>query len=62
VAFNRAGMESSKGNEGHKVDPADVARDGLEALMAGKDHVVAGSTRNRPADHPRKADQPGGSR
>jgi hypothetical protein len=24
-----------------------VARDGFEALMAGKDHVVAGSTKNK---------------
>ncbi|MGH9271578.1 MAG: hypothetical protein ACRDZ2_09920 [Ilumatobacteraceae bacterium] len=27
--------------------PADVAHDGFEALMAGKDHVVAGAVRNR---------------
>ena len=45
--FERAGLEGSKIDEGHKDDPADVARDGFEALMAGKDHVVAGSTRNK---------------
>src|SRR5829696_9289429 len=45
--FERAGLEGSKIDEGHKGDPADVARDGFEALMAGKDHVVAGSARNR---------------
>jgi len=30
-----------------KDDPAEVAKDGFEALMAGKDHVVAGSAKNR---------------
>jgi short-subunit dehydrogenase len=30
-----------------KDDPADVARDGFEALMAGKDHVVAGAFKNK---------------
>ena len=45
--FERAGLEGSKIDEGHKDDAADVARDGFEALMAGKDHVVAGSARNR---------------
>jgi hypothetical protein len=32
---------------GHKDDPDEVAADGFEALMAGKDHVVAGSVKNR---------------
>ena len=45
--FDRAGMQGSKADEGHKDDPADVARDGFEALMAGEDHVVAGAARNR---------------
>ena len=45
--FERAGMQGSKADEGPKDDPAEVARDGFEALMAGKDHVVAGSVRNR---------------
>jgi uncharacterized protein len=44
--FDRAGMQGSKAAKGHKDDPADVARDGLEALFAGKDHVVAGAKRN----------------
>ncbi len=30
-----------------KDDPADVAEDAFDALMAGKDHVVAGSLNNR---------------
>jgi short-subunit dehydrogenase len=45
--FRRAGMQGSKADRGHKDDPADVARDAFEALMAGKDHVVAGAWRNR---------------
>ncbi len=30
-----------------KDDPAVVARAGFDALMAGKDHVVAGSLKNK---------------
>jgi uncharacterized protein len=45
--FDRAGMEDTKVATGHKDDPDDVAADGFEALMAGKDHVVAGSVKNR---------------
>ena len=45
--FARAGMEDTRLGQSKKDDPADVARDGFEALMAGKDHVVAGSPRNR---------------
>jgi short-subunit dehydrogenase len=45
--FERAGMEDTKLGQTKKDDPAAVARDGFEALMAGKDHVVAGSTKNR---------------
>src|SRR5215211_4334278 len=46
--FDRAGMNDTRvGQMKHKDDPADVARDGFEALMAGKDHVVAGSVKNR---------------
>ena len=45
--FERAGMQDTKVNTGPKDDPADVARDGFEAMMAGKDHVVAGSMRNK---------------
>jgi short-subunit dehydrogenase len=39
--FHRAGMEDTKVGTMSKSDPADVARQGFEALMAGRDHVVA---------------------
>jgi short-subunit dehydrogenase len=45
--FERAGMEDTKVATDEKDDPADVARQGFEALMAGKDHVVAGSLKNK---------------
>lgn len=46
--FERAGLEDTKlGASDKKDDPAVVARDGYEALMAGKDHVVAGSLKNK---------------
>jgi uncharacterized protein len=46
--FDRANMEDSAlGGSSKKDDPEDVARDGYEALMAGKDHVVAGSSMNK---------------
>ncbi|UNX54898.1 SDR family NAD(P)-dependent oxidoreductase [Georgenia sp. TF02-10] len=45
--FDRAGMTDTRVGHMSKDDPAEVARDGFEALMAGKDHVVAGSARNR---------------
>jgi short-subunit dehydrogenase len=45
--FDRAGMADTKAGASAKDDPADVARQGFEALMAGKDHVVAGSVKNR---------------
>ena len=45
--FRRAGMTDTKVGSGPKDDPAEVAREGFEALMAGKDHVVAGSLRNK---------------
>ena len=45
--FERAGMEGTKVAEASKDDPAEVARDGFEALMAGKDAVVAGSVKNK---------------
>ena len=44
--FERADMEGTTVDESPKDDPASVAKDGFEALMAGKDHVVAGSFRN----------------
>ena len=40
--FRRAGMEDTRAGTSYQDDPAEVARQGFEALMAGKDHVVAG--------------------
>jgi uncharacterized protein len=42
--FNKANMENSKAvqDESKKADPADVAKDGYEALMEGRDMVVSG--------------------
>ncbi|MGA7235561.1 MAG: SDR family NAD(P)-dependent oxidoreductase [Bryobacteraceae bacterium] len=45
--FRRAGLEDTQLGAGEKDDPAEVARQGFEALMAGKDHVVAGSFKNK---------------
>lgn len=46
--FHRAGADDTKlGANPNKDDPADVAREGYEALMEGKDHVVAGSFKNK---------------
>jgi short-subunit dehydrogenase len=45
--FHRAGMDDTKVGMSEKDDPADVAKTGFEALMAGDDHVVAGSFMNR---------------
>lgn len=45
--FHRAGMEDTKVGSGEKDDPAEVAKTGFEALMAGDDHVVAGSFMNK---------------
>jgi short-subunit dehydrogenase len=38
--FDRAGMEDTKAGEGKKDDPAEVAKDGFEALLAGKAQVA----------------------
>ncbi len=41
--FNKADMENSKVvQEGKLADPADVAKDGYEALMKGNDMVISG--------------------
>lgn len=45
--FHRAGLDDTKIGISKKDDPAEVARDGFEALMAGDDHVVAGSFKNK---------------
>jgi short-subunit dehydrogenase len=45
--FERADMTDTKIGSGAKDDPADVARDGYEALMAGKERVVSASMKTR---------------
>lgn len=44
--FHRAGLDDTRVGAAEKDDAAEVARQGFEALMAGKDHVVAGSLKN----------------
>lgn len=44
--FHRAGMDDTKVGKSKKDDPADVAKQGYEAMMSGKDHVIAGSFMN----------------
>jgi uncharacterized protein len=45
--FHRAGMDDTRAGSSKKDDPADVARQGFEALMAGRDHVIAGSLKTK---------------
>jgi short-subunit dehydrogenase len=47
--FHRAGLDDTEvGSEGKfENDPADVARQGYEALMAGKDHVFSASMKTK---------------
>jgi short-subunit dehydrogenase len=45
--FERAEMEDTEVGAGEKDDPAEVARQGFDALMAGKEKVVAGAFKNR---------------
>lgn len=45
--FARAGMEDTKAAAGDKDDPDEVAQDGFDALMDGKDHIIAGSFKNK---------------
>ena len=45
--FERAGLADTKIGAGPKDDAAEVAKEAVEALLAGKDHVVAGSLRNK---------------
>jgi short-subunit dehydrogenase len=45
--FDRADMQDTKVGAANKDDPAQVARQGFEALMKGDDHVVAGSLKNK---------------
>lgn len=45
--FERAGMEDTEVGAGEKDDPAEVARQGFDALMADKEKVVAGALKNK---------------
>ncbi|KYG64654.1 oxidoreductase [Bdellovibrio bacteriovorus] len=45
--FERAGMQDTKVGGSKKDDPAEVAKQGYEALMRGDDMVVAGSMMNK---------------
>jgi uncharacterized protein len=45
--FERAEMEDTKVGSEEKDDPAEVARQGYEALMAGREKVVGGSFKNK---------------
>jgi short-subunit dehydrogenase len=47
--FHRAGMDNTQaGTEGkHESQPGDVARQGLDALFDGKDHVYAASMKTK---------------
>ncbi|MBB4662372.1 SDR family NAD(P)-dependent oxidoreductase [Conexibacter arvalis] len=45
--FERAGMDDTRIAAGEKDDPADVARDGFEALMRGDERVVSASLKTK---------------
>jgi uncharacterized protein len=45
--FHRAGMDDTQVGASEKDDPAQVAKQGFDALMAGKDHVIAGSFKTK---------------
>jgi short-subunit dehydrogenase len=46
--FHRAGMDDTKiGAEQNKADPSLVAREGFDALMAGKEEHIAGSLQTK---------------
>lgn len=45
--FHRADMDDTQIGTSKKDNPADVARQGLDALFAGKDHIVAGSLKTK---------------
>jgi uncharacterized protein len=45
--FAGGDMEDTRLASGPKDDPDEVARAGFEALMAGRDHVVAGGLKNK---------------
>ncbi|MEG4418757.1 SDR family NAD(P)-dependent oxidoreductase [Microcoleus sp. LAD1_D5] len=45
--FHRAGMDDTKAGADKKDDPAEVAKQGFEALMAGQDNIIAGSLKTK---------------
>jgi uncharacterized protein len=45
--FERADMEDTSVGQSSKDDPAQVAKQGFEALMAGDDHIIAGSLKTK---------------
>jgi uncharacterized protein len=45
--FHRAHMEDTKVGQGEKDDPADVAKQGFQAMLAGKASVVAASAKSK---------------
>ena len=45
--FHRAGADDTKLGASEKDDAAEVAKEGYKALMAGKDHVISGSFKNK---------------
>lgn len=45
--FQRADMDDTHVGTSKKDDPADVARQGFEALMEGKDKIIAGSLKTK---------------
>jgi short-subunit dehydrogenase len=49
--FRRADMEDTKIGRGGKDDPAQVARQGFEALMKEKSKIVAGSPKTKAQGH-----------
>jgi short-subunit dehydrogenase len=49
--FERAEMMDTKVGQGDKDDPADVAKDGFEALMAGKERAVSASLSTKLQGH-----------
>ena len=45
--FHRADMDDTKVGADQKDDPAEVAKQGFDALMAGKDEIIAGSLKTK---------------
>jgi len=45
--FHRADMDDTKVGRDEKDDPAQVAKQGFDALMAGEEKVIAGSPKNK---------------